>query len=59
MANPYERMITCMMLEAEDGVFDEQDEPAIAFFSEGESEEYCDDDVDDDVEEIEDDEDDD
>lgn len=59
MANPYERMITSLIVEAEEGILDESDEAAIALFSEGESEKCCEDDedIDNDVQDIEDDED--
>lgn len=57
MANPYERMITELIVEAEEGILDDRDEAAIAIFSEGESEQCCDDDADDDVQDIEDDDD--
>lgn len=54
MANPYERMITDLIVEAEDGILDDKDESIISLFSDGQSENCCDD-IDDDVEEIEDD----
>lgn len=56
LANPYERMMTQLIVEAEEGILDDRDEAAIAIFSEGESEKCCEDeDIDDDVQDIEDD----
>lgn len=47
MANPYERMKTNLILEAEEGVLDNSDEFFISLFSKGESDKCLEDDEDD------------
>ena len=47
MANPYKRMKDDLINEAEQGVYDDKDAPIISLFSDGESDEIIDEDVED------------